>query len=145
MTRLRNGTSKIQAYICGRGKKFSSSTERLDGNWVSSIIPVNGCRVSFTEVKWPGREANHSPPFNVKVKKDWSYTLTSPYAFVLCTRSAVPYSSSSSGQTVRQCNHITTKGTSLTQNFTMIVFLPWEGYTTRFDRDVTLHVAPLTR
>lgn len=145
MARLRNGTSKIYAYIYGRGKKFFSSPERLDRIWGSSIIPVNVSRFSFIEVKWPGREANHSPPFNVKDKKEWSYTLTSTYAFVLCTRSAVPYSSSSSEQTVRHCSHITAKGTSLTQNFTMIMFLPWEGYTTRYNRDVTLHVALLTR
>ena len=145
MTRLQNGTSKIQSCICGRGKKFFSYPECLDGIWCSYIIPVNGCRVSFTEVKWPGREANRSPPFNAKVKKEWRYTLTSTYAFVSCTRLAVLYSSSSSGQTVRHCSHITRKGTSLTQNFTMIMFLPWEGYTTRFNRDATLHVAPLTR
>jgi len=145
VTRLRNGTSKIQACICVRGKKFFSYPECLDGIWGSSIIPVNECRVSITEVKWARREANHSPPLNVKVKGEWSYTLTSTYAFVLCTRLTILYSSISSVQTVRHCNHITTKGTSLTQNFTMIMFLPWEGYTTRFNRDATLHVAPLTR
>jgi hypothetical protein len=33
-------------------------------------------------VKRPGREADHSPPTTVEVKKMWIYTYTSPYAFM---------------------------------------------------------------
>jgi len=29
-------------------------------------------------VKWPGCEADHSPPSNAEVKKAWSYTSISP-------------------------------------------------------------------
>jgi hypothetical protein len=29
-------------------------------------------------VKWPGREADHSPPSSAKVKNAWSYTSTPP-------------------------------------------------------------------
>jgi hypothetical protein len=35
-----------------------------------------------TEVKRPGREAGHSPPTNVEVKKTWIYTSIPPYAFI---------------------------------------------------------------
>jgi hypothetical protein len=30
------------------------------------------------EVKWPGHEADHSPPSTTKVKNSWSYTATPP-------------------------------------------------------------------
>jgi hypothetical protein len=30
-------------------------------------------------VKWPGREADHSPPSNTEVKNAWSYTSAPPY------------------------------------------------------------------
>jgi hypothetical protein len=33
-------------------------------------------------VKQPGREADHSPPANVEVKKIWIYISTPPYAFM---------------------------------------------------------------
>jgi hypothetical protein len=29
-------------------------------------------------VKWPGREADHSPPSSVEVKNAWRYTSTPP-------------------------------------------------------------------
>jgi len=29
-------------------------------------------------VKWPGREADHSPPCSAKVENSWSYTSTPP-------------------------------------------------------------------
>jgi hypothetical protein len=35
-----------------------------------------------TGVKWPGREADHSPPTSAEVKKMWNYTPTPPYAFM---------------------------------------------------------------
>jgi hypothetical protein len=33
-------------------------------------------------VKRPGREANHSPPSSAEVKKEWSYTSTTPHIFM---------------------------------------------------------------
>lgn len=121
---------------------FFSSPERLNEIWA---YPFHMGRDSFIKVKWLGREADHSPPFTVKVKKEWSYIPTLPYAFMLSTRSALLCSSSSNGQTVRHCIQIRKKGPSLKQNFTMIMFLSREGYTTRYNQDVTLHVAALTR
>jgi hypothetical protein len=36
-------------------------------------------------VKWPGREADHSPPASAEVKKTWVYVFTSAYVFMaLC-------------------------------------------------------------
>jgi hypothetical protein len=36
-----------------------------------------------TRVKWPGREADHSPPSSAEVKNAWSYTSTPQYAFMV--------------------------------------------------------------
>jgi hypothetical protein len=35
-----------------------------------------GIRSSSLGVKWPGREADHSPPSSAEVKNEWSYTST---------------------------------------------------------------------
>jgi hypothetical protein len=32
--------------------------------------------------KWPGREADHSPPTSIEVKNAWIYTSTPPCAFM---------------------------------------------------------------
>jgi hypothetical protein len=40
-------------------------------------------------IKWPGREADHSPPTSVEVKNTWSYTSTPPIRLqgvVLCLK-----------------------------------------------------------
>jgi hypothetical protein len=45
-------------------------------------------------VKRQGREADHSPPVSVEVKKMWIYTSTSPYGVVLnqlSTGTTLPY------------------------------------------------------
>jgi hypothetical protein len=34
------------------------------------------------EVKRPGREADHSPPFSAEVKNTWIYTSTPSYVFM---------------------------------------------------------------
>jgi hypothetical protein len=41
-----------------------------------------GTRVSFSEVKRPGREADHSPPSSAEVQNAWNYTSTPQYAFM---------------------------------------------------------------
>jgi hypothetical protein len=33
-------------------------------------------------VKWPGPEADHSPPSSAEVKNAWSYTSTPQYVFM---------------------------------------------------------------
>jgi hypothetical protein len=74
----------------------------LDDRGVGVRVPV-GSRILFTSstpdlgftqpiqwvpgalspgVKRPGREADHSPPASVEVKKMWIYTSTSPHAFL---------------------------------------------------------------
>jgi hypothetical protein len=42
--------------------------------WVTGALSL--------EVKWPGRESDHSPPFSVEVKNAWRYTSTPQYAFM---------------------------------------------------------------
>jgi hypothetical protein len=41
-----------------------------------------GTGVLPLRVKWPGYEADHSPPTGVEVKKTCIYTFTFPYVFV---------------------------------------------------------------
>jgi hypothetical protein len=40
---------------------------------------------AFLEVKRTGRKSDHLSSYIAKVKKEWSHTFTSPYAFVGCT------------------------------------------------------------
>jgi hypothetical protein len=42
----------------------------------------NKYRGSFQGGKAAGREADHSPPTNVEVKKTWVYTSIPPYTFM---------------------------------------------------------------
>jgi len=38
--------------------------------------PHSGYRVSFSEVKWPGRDADHPPPSSARVEYAYIYTYT---------------------------------------------------------------------
>jgi hypothetical protein len=65
------------------GSRILSSPCRLDRLWglqQPHIQCVPG--VLSPGVKRQGREAGHSPPVNVEVKKTWIYTFTSSYAFM---------------------------------------------------------------
>jgi hypothetical protein len=42
-------------------------------------------------VKQMGCEAHRSPPSSAKVKNEWSYTSTPPYAFMACTGATLPF------------------------------------------------------
>jgi hypothetical protein len=42
--------------------------------WVQGVLSL--------EVKRPGREADHQPPFSDEVKNAWSYNSTPHYAFM---------------------------------------------------------------
>jgi hypothetical protein len=42
--------------------------------WVPGILSLG--------VKWPGREADYSPPSSAEVKNAWSYTSTPQYVFM---------------------------------------------------------------
>jgi hypothetical protein len=44
----------------------------------------------MSRVKWPGHEADHSPPYNARVKIEWVYIFTCPYVFMVCTGTALP-------------------------------------------------------
>jgi hypothetical protein len=41
-----------------------------------------GIRVFSLVVKWPEREADHSPPSSAEVRNAWSYNSTPQYAFM---------------------------------------------------------------
>jgi hypothetical protein len=52
------------------------------GSGVHPTFYTMGTGSSFPGVKRLGREADHSPPTSVEVKKMWIYTSTPPYAFM---------------------------------------------------------------
>jgi hypothetical protein len=52
------------------------------GPGAPSVSSAVGTGDLTPEVKRPVREADKSPPSNVEVKNEWSYTSTPPYAFL---------------------------------------------------------------
>jgi hypothetical protein len=65
------------------GSRIFSSPRRPDRFWGPRDLLSNGyCGFFPPGVKRPGREADHSPPASVEVKKIWIYTSTPPYAFM---------------------------------------------------------------
>ena len=52
---------------------------------------MNAGRAPSVGVEWPRREADHLPPRNAKVKNEWNYTATYPYAFMVYREAALPY------------------------------------------------------
>jgi len=65
--------------ITGGGWKFFSSTSCLmttqpSIQWVPGALSLG--------VKWPGREADHTPQSSAEVKNAWSYTSTPQYVFM---------------------------------------------------------------
>jgi hypothetical protein len=71
----------------GQPRDRSSSPGRVK-NFLFSTSPRPALGSTQPPIKWvPGvkraeREADHSPPASVEVKKMWIYTSTSPYAFM---------------------------------------------------------------
>jgi hypothetical protein len=64
------------------GSRIFSSPRRPGRLWSPSSLLSNEYRGLFPRVlKWPGREAAHSPPASTQVKKMWIYTSTPPYVF----------------------------------------------------------------
>jgi hypothetical protein len=50
---------------------------------VPSHPPIQWVPGTFSlGIRWPGRDANHSPPVNAEVKNEWSYTSSLPYVFM---------------------------------------------------------------
>jgi hypothetical protein len=54
------------------GSRIFSSPRRPDRLWV----PLDLLSNMYRGVKWPGREADHSPPASAEVKKMWIYIST---------------------------------------------------------------------
>jgi hypothetical protein len=52
------------------------------GSGAPPSLLSNGSGSSSPWVKWPGREAGHSPPTSTEVKKMWIYIATPPYTFM---------------------------------------------------------------
>jgi hypothetical protein len=63
----------------GRGKNFSLLYVIQTGSWEH---PASYPMGDTAGVKRPRREADHSPPTSVEIKKTWVYTSTPPYVFI---------------------------------------------------------------
>jgi hypothetical protein len=64
------------------GLRIFTSPSRPDRLWGPPNLLFKGYRELFPEVRRPGREADHSPPYSAEVKKTWIYTSTPPYVFM---------------------------------------------------------------
>jgi len=58
--------------------------------WNSHNLLLRGYwRLSLPWVKWPGREADHWPPYSDEVKNKWRSIYTFPYTFLAYTGTAL--------------------------------------------------------
>jgi len=55
-------------FLLNTASRLALGPMKLPVQWVSGALSLG--------VKWPGREADHSPPSSAKVKDVWSYTST---------------------------------------------------------------------
>jgi hypothetical protein len=62
---------------CGR-KRFLSLPRCPHRLWSPSIFLFDEYLSPFLGAKWPGHEANHSPPYFAEVRNEWRYTATFP-------------------------------------------------------------------
>jgi hypothetical protein len=65
--------------IPGRGERFTSQLLSQSGYGAHPASYPMGTGSSFLGGK---AEANHSPPFCIEVKKEWSYTSITPFIFL---------------------------------------------------------------
>jgi hypothetical protein len=68
---------KIRSLSSSRGKRFSLLRNVHTGSESPSLLR-NGYRRSFRGSKRPGHDVDHSSPYNVEVKNEWSCTSTPP-------------------------------------------------------------------
>ena len=73
-TSLRTARSNVRTPTAER-----DSPKRPHRLWRPPSLLFNGYRASFPVVKRPGRETDHSPPYNTEVQNVWSYTYIPPY------------------------------------------------------------------
>jgi len=76
--------------LVGRSRDCASILVTWNGYLASTFQKVlgpnqlgTGC--SLPKVRWPGREAAHSPPTITEDKNKWSYTFTPQHALMACT------------------------------------------------------------
>jgi hypothetical protein len=81
--RLATGwTTERSGFESRKGQEFSLLHVVQTGSGFHPTSYTMGPGGSFSGVKRPGREADHSPPTSAEVKKMWIYTSTTPYAFM---------------------------------------------------------------
>jgi hypothetical protein len=64
----------VESRISSKSSRPALGSTQPPIQWVPGALSLG--------VKWPGREADHSPPTSAEVKKMWIYTSTPPYTFM---------------------------------------------------------------
>jgi len=67
--------------IPGKSRDFYLCHHVQTGSGVHLASYPMGSRGSYTGVRRPGRETDHSPISSAEIKNGWSYASTTPYAF----------------------------------------------------------------
>ena len=110
---------------CTTGKKRFDSMQVLKMFPLSTAMalplgfgqpPVQWLPCSFIKVKWPGREADHSPLSRVEAKNLWSCTCISPHLFMICfIKHYLTHGAGRVSTALRRPSHIRQKQTSFKQ------------------------------
>jgi hypothetical protein len=64
--------------ILAQARELSLLQNIQTGSGTNSASYFKGTRSFFPGAKWPGNEADQSPPSSAKIKNVWSYTTTPP-------------------------------------------------------------------
>jgi hypothetical protein len=80
MSELQDGHLGFNSWGGGKDISFCHYVQTSSG--AQPAFYLMGTERSFPSVKWPGQEADHSPPSSAKVKNAWSYTSTPPYVLM---------------------------------------------------------------
>jgi len=89
----RHGSGQdVPGIYCTVGQEIFLTSRTFCMLWGPPSLLFNGYWGSLPGVRRPGRQVNHWPSFNAKVKNKWGYTHTSLYPFMTWTGTTLPVS-----------------------------------------------------
>jgi hypothetical protein len=69
-----SSSGRVKNFLFSKSSRPALGSTHPHIQWLPGVLSV--------EVKWPGREADHSSPASAEVKKIWIYTSTPPHSFM---------------------------------------------------------------